>query len=261
MTNEGARLKISALPVQGIPLRDAKESIPFANAIRLQESFTARVERKALAWLATRLPSWVHSDHLTLLGFAAMILAGASYALARTNRIGLILATLFLAVNWFGDSLDGTLARLRNRQRPRYGFYVDHMIDTLGGFFLMGGLALSGIVDWCVALGMFVAFLMLSVEVYLAAYTVGTFRLSFAKFGPTEIRILLALGNAALWLRPNARIFGSSYRVFDVGGIVAIAGMALMLIISTIFNTVKLYRAETFDLSAGRGNRAVEGLK
>ncbi len=245
MANEGTRLDVGVLPAQGIPLRDIRESIPFADAIRLQESFTARAERKTLAWLAARLPSWVNSDHLTLLGFAAMFLAGASYALARTNRAGLILATLFLAINWFGDSLDGTLARLRNQQRPRYGFYVDHMIDTLGGLFLMGGLAISGIVDWRIALGMFIAFLMLSVEVYLAAYTLGTFRLSFAKFGPTEIRILLALGNAALWFHPDSRVFGSTYRVFDVGGIAAIAGMSGMLVVSTICNTVKLYRAET----------------
>jgi len=245
MTNEGVRLDVSALPVQGIPVRDAKDSIPFVNAIRLQESFTARVERRALAWLAERLPSRVNSDHLTIVGFVAMFLAGASYALARANRVGLILATIFLALNWFGDSLDGTLARLRNRQRPRYGFYVDHMIDTVGGLFLMGGLAISGIVDWRIALGMFIAFLMLSVEVYLAAYTLGKFRLSVAKLGPTEIRILLALGNTALWFHRDVQIFGSPYRVFDVGGIVAIAGMAFMLVILTIRNTIKLYRAET----------------
>src|SRR3984893_9238702 len=247
MTNEGARLDIRTLPVRRIPARGAKKSIRFANAIRLQESFTARAERKALAWLAARVPPWVNSDHLTLVGFAAMILAGASYALARTNRWGLILASIFLALNWFGDSLDGTLARVRNRQRPRYGFYVDHMIDTVGGLFLMGGLAVSGNVDWRIVLGMFIAFLMLSVEVYLAAYTLGTFRLSFAKFGPTEIRILLALGNAALWFHPGARVLGSSYRIFDIGGIVAIAGMSLMLIVSTILNTVKLYRAESLN--------------
>jgi archaetidylinositol phosphate synthase len=242
--NESTPLEMRTAPVPGIPQRDTKDSIPFENAIRWQESFTARAERKALAWLAVRLPSRVNSDHLTLLGFAAMLLAGASYALARTNRLGLILATIFLALNWFGDSLDGTLARLRNQQRPRYGFYVDHMIDTLGGFFLMGGLAISGIVDWRIALGMFIAFLMLSVEVYLAAYTLGTFRLSFAKFGPTEIRILLALGNVALWFHPGTPIFGLPCRVFDVGGIAAIAGMAIMLIVSTACNTLKLYRAE-----------------
>jgi phosphatidylglycerophosphate synthase len=227
-----------------VSVREARQSGRFKDALRLQESFTATAERRALAWLAARLPARLNSDHLTLLGFVAMFLAGASYAFARTNRAGLILATFCLALNWFGDSLDGTLARLRNRQRPRYGFYVDHMIDTFGGFFLMGGLAISGFIDWRIALGMFVAFLMLSVEVYLATYTVGVFQLSFAKFGPTEIRILLALGNVALWLHPDTRIFGSSYRIFDVGGIIAAVGMTLMLIVSTIFNTVKLYRAE-----------------
>jgi archaetidylinositol phosphate synthase len=244
MTEEGTQIAATPLAALEIPFRKTPKRVPFKNALRLQQSFTAAAERKALAWLAARLPERVNSDHLTLIGFVAMFLAGASYALARTHPAGLLLATFFLALNWFGDSLDGTLARLRNRQRPRYGFYVDHMIDTFGGFFLMGGLAISGVVDWRIALGMFVAFLMLSVEVYLATYTVGTFRLSFAKFGPTEIRILLALGNVALWLHPDARISGSPYRIFDVGGIIAIAGMSLMLIVSTIFNTVKLYRAE-----------------
>ena len=244
MMDEATQLAV-ALPVaKTFSDFEKKKSISFKNALRLQESFTSAAERKALAWLAMRLPARVNSDHLTLLGFISMFLAGASYALARTQRWGLILAIFFLALNWFGDSLDGTLARLRNKQRPRYGFYVDHMIDTFGGLFLMGGMALSGFIDWRIALGMFVAFLMLSVQVYLATYTVGTFQLSFAKFGPTEIRILLALGNVALWFRPDARIPGSSYRVFDVAGIVAIAGMALMLVVSTAFNTRKLYRAE-----------------
>src|SRR5580692_7912360 len=246
MTNDPSRIKApsnsSGATERKTPKK--KDVSRFRDAARLQESFSAEAERKTLAWLAARLPAQVNSDHLTLLGFMAMFLAGASYAFARTHRAGLILATFFLALNWFGDSLDGTLARLRNRQRPRYGFYVDHMIDTFGGLFLMGGLAISGFIDWRIALGMFVAFLMLSVQVYLATYTVGTFQLSFAKFGPTEIRILLALGNVALWFHPDARISGSPYRIFDVGGIIAIVGMSLMLIVSTIFNTVKLYRAE-----------------
>jgi archaetidylinositol phosphate synthase len=246
MTNDGAQTQIAGTlpPGKEISIPGNRNVCAFKDAVRLQESFTAAAERKTLAWLAARLPGRVNSDHLTLLGFAAMFLAGASYAFARTNRAGLLLATAFLALNWFGDSLDGTLARLRNKQRPRYGFYVDHMIDTFGGLFLMSGLAVSGFVDWRIALGMFIAFLMLSVEVYLATYTVGTFRLSFAKFGPTEIRVLLAAGNVVLWFHPGARVFGSTYRIFDVGGIIAIAGMAVMLVVSTLFNTVKLYRQE-----------------
>ena len=229
------------------PAGQTQPRAAFRDAVRLQESFTAPLERRALAWLALRLPAWVHSDHLTLLGFVAMFLAGVSYALARWDGVGLILATACLALNWFGDSLDGTVARLRNRQRPRYGFYVDHVTDTVGGLFLMGGLALSGFVDWRIALGMYVAFLMLSIESYLAAYALGTFRLSCAKFGPTEIRILLGLGNVALWLQPGVRVAGSTYRWFDAGGVVAIAAMLVMLAVLTVRHTVILYREETLE--------------
>jgi archaetidylinositol phosphate synthase len=219
-----------------------KHNLSFKNAVRLQESITAAPERKILLWLAARMPARVNSDHLTLLGFLSMCLAGASYALARWNSLGLLLAAIFLALNWFGDSLDGTLARVRNCQRPRYGFYVDHMIDSVGAIFLVGGFAASGFIDWRIAVGMLVAFLLLSIETYLATYTLGVFRLSFAKFGPTEIRILLALGNLALWLRPNARVPGLSLRVFDFGSLVAIFGMLLMFLAAAVFHTRTLYR-------------------
>src|SRR5450631_270629 len=120
----------------------------FHHATRIQDSVTSGPERRALHWLAARMPAAINSDHLTVVGFVAMFLAGCSYAAARWNPAGLLLATLCLVINWFGDSLDGTLARFRNRQRPRYGFYVDHMIDTFGGLFLMSGLAISGFIDW-----------------------------------------------------------------------------------------------------------------
>src|ERR1700680_5073979 len=217
----------------------------FKNAIRLQNSFTAASERKALLWLAARMPSSINSDHLTVLGFAAMFLAGCSYALARWNPWGLLLATLFLALNWFGDSLDGTLARVRNRQRPRYGFYVDHMIDSFGALFLMGGLAASGYIDWRIAMGLLIAFFLLSIESYLASYTLGIFRLSFAKFGPTEIRILLAIANTALFFLPSARIPGWSARLLDIGGIIAIVAMTAMAIFAAASHTLALYRQET----------------
>jgi archaetidylinositol phosphate synthase len=219
--------------------------LPFRDAVRIQDSFTAGIERKALVWLAARIPTGVNSDHLTLLGFAAMFVAGAGYAMARWNPHGLLLATACLAVNWFGDSLDGTLARVRNCQRPRYGFYVDHMIDSFGAIFLMTGLGVSGYVDWRIAMGMLVAFLLLSIETYLAAYTLGAFRLSFARFGPTEIRILLACGSIALWLRPNARVPGLHYRIFDFGGAIAIGVIGLMAVAATVCHTRELYLQET----------------
>ena len=117
--------------------------------------------------------------------------------------------------------MDGTLARVRNRQRPRYGFYVDHVCDSIAAFFLMGGMALSGYVSPAVAFGMLIAFLMLSIEAYLATYTLGCFQLSHFKFGPTEIRILLAIGNLALLWHPTVKLWGRTVLLFDVGGPIA----------------------------------------
>jgi phosphatidylglycerophosphate synthase len=219
----------------------------FREAIRKQESYLAPAERSCLRWLAERMPACVGSDHLTLLGFAALLLAGASYAAARWWPPALLLVNVWLAVNWFGDSLDGTLARVRNRQRPRYGFYVDHMVDSFGALFLIAGLALSGFMSAGVAAALLVSFLLLSINSYLATYTLGTFRLSFWRFSPTEIRILLALGNAVALVKPTVRVFDlfdAPVRFFDVGGIVAVAVMAVVLVVSVAENTLALYRAE-----------------
>lgn len=215
----------------------------FRNATRIQESITAPVERKILAWFAARTPESISPDYLTALGFAAQILAGACYALSRWNKYFLIASTFFIAVNWLGDSLDGTLARYRNRLRPRYGFYVDHVTDTFGGVFLMSGLALS-FLHWQIAIGMLVAFLVLSIESYLATYTIGKFRMSYALFGPTEIRILLVIGNVALIFRPYAHLAGHKFPLFDVGGAIAIVGMTGMAVIATAIHTAQLYQEE-----------------
>jgi len=220
------------------------EKPEFTAATRIQESFVAVAEKRMLIWLAHRTPRWINSDHLTILGFVSQCLAGVCYALARWNSDMLLLGIVCLALNWLGDSLDGTLARVRNRQRPRYGFYVDHVTDTVAAFFLMGGLALSGYVHSGIALGMLIAFLMLSIEAYLATYTLGRFRLSYWKLGPTEIRILLAAGNVALWRNPMVTVLGRQYLLFDLGGVVAIAGMDLMLVVSAIRHTARLYREE-----------------
>jgi archaetidylinositol phosphate synthase len=223
----------------------ASQGTLFLNATRIQESLTAGPERKLLSWLAARMPGFINSDHLTLLGFVAMLLAGCSYALARWDSWGLIAATLCLALNWFGDSLDGTLARFRNRQRPRYGFYVDHITDSFGALFLMAGLGASGYVDWRIAAGMLVAFLLLSIETYLASYTMAIFRLSFSKFGPTEIRILLAISNVVLFFHPQARVPGLSHRMLDFGGAIAIGAMGVMVVAAAISHSRTLYRQET----------------
>jgi archaetidylinositol phosphate synthase len=216
----------------------------FQDAERKQLSFLATAEKKMLIWLAHRMPMWVNSDHLTLLGFAAMFAAGACYWAASRDRRALIGVIVALAVNWFGDSLDGTLARVRNRLRPRYGFYVDHVTDAIGTFFLMGGLALSSYMHPFIALGLLIAYLLLSIEVYLTTYTIGSFHLSFWSFGPTELRLLLCIGNIALFYRPVVTLFGRHFLLFDIGGSIGIAGMAAMLIWAAIRHTRQLYNAE-----------------
>jgi archaetidylinositol phosphate synthase len=217
----------------------------FQDAERKQISMLAKAEKKALVWLAHRLPSWVNSDHLTVLGFVAMFAAGMLYWAASRDRRALLMVVVALVINWFGDSLDGTLARVRNRLRPRYGFYVDHITDAIGTFFLMGGLALSTYMSPFIGLGLLIVYLLLSIEVYLATYTVGSFHLSFWSFGPTELRLLLCIGNIAVFFQgPMGRLFGLEFRIFDVGGAIGIIGMSLMLIWSALRHTRQLYDAE-----------------
>lgn len=214
----------------------------FQSARRIQESLIAEQEKRVLTWMAERIPLSINSDHLTVLGFAAQIMTGASYALTRNNRLWLIVGIGFLALNWFGDSLDGTLARVRNQQRPRYGFYVDHILDSLGSVALMGGLALSGYMSPTVAISLLVLFLLLSIQSYLATYALGEFRMSFWSFGPTELRILLAAGNLALFRWPV--VWHGHYRLFDFGGAIGIVGMSVMLLFFTAKNIARLYNEE-----------------
>lgn len=224
--------------------RPGNQSETFIPAARIQQSVMAKAEKRALTWLAAHTPAAINSDHLTLLGFVAQCLAGVCYALSRLNPGMLLVAILCLALNWLGDSLDGTLARFRNQQRPRYGFYVDHISDTIAAFFLMTGLAISGYVHAAIAFGMLIVFLMLSIETYLATYVFGRFQLSHWMFGPTEIRILLAIGNIALLRNPLITLYVKNVLLFDVGGLVAIAGMSIFLILSAVRHTAQLYREE-----------------
>jgi archaetidylinositol phosphate synthase len=229
-------------------LRDREEDVRHtrtaSDMVRVQESWLAGIEKRALLWLAVRTPEWIGPDHLTVLGLVAQIGAGAAYAWARWNRYALLLVIVCLALNWLGDSLDGTLARVRGRLRPRYGFYVDHMVDSFGALALMGGLALSGYMHPWVAIGLLIAFLILSIQSYLATHALGEFRLSFWKFGPTELRVLLSVGNLALLWKPVVHVFGGQYPLFDVGGMIGLAGMALMVAAFTVRNTARLYREE-----------------
>jgi phosphatidylglycerophosphate synthase len=194
--------------------------------------------------MATRLPAAINSDHLTAFGAAAMLGAGLCYWVAPSAPVALWGVVLMLAVNWFGDSLDGTLARVRHHERPRYGFYVDHVLDAVGILFLIAGLMLGGFMSLLVGAAFLVAYYLLTNEIALATHTVGTFRISYWKFGPTELRILLAAGTIQLLRSPEVSLFGMRVLLFDVGGAVAAAGLLATFIVSAIRNTRTLYRAE-----------------
>ena len=213
-----------------------------ADHIRVNDGFTAQVERRALTAIARRLPSWMHSDHLTGLGVAGMSLAAAGYAVAPLAAHGLWLASAGLIANWFGDSLDGTLARLRREERPRYGFYVDHALDTFGTAMLIGGMAVGGLLSPLAGLALFSAYVAVCQEVALATHALGEFRMAWWRLGPTELRIGLILANAAAWLAAQR-----GYQVtgaFEVGAWVATIGLAITWTRSVIAHAATLYRLE-----------------
>ncbi len=220
------------------------ETTSFTNAKRTQESLLAPLERRALQWLVRRLPCWVSSDLLTFLAIFAMLIAGVCFWAARSDRQFLFGVPFALALNWFGDSLDGTLARYRNQQRPRYGFYVDHLCDCLSVIFIAGGMALSGLMHTELAMGVVIAFLMVSVEAYLTAYTLGQFHISVGYFSPTELRVALAIGVLLIVRWPYAHLFGRRLLSLDVGGVCAIAAMGLMFLFLATRHLAELYNQE-----------------
>jgi archaetidylinositol phosphate synthase len=213
--------------------------------IRINTGVLAAVERRTLIWIAQRLPRWVNSDHLTLLALASMAAAGAAFWAARFWVPALGLVIVALALNWFGDSLDGTVARVRKHERPRYGFYVDHVLDIVGITLLVGGLTLSGFMSPIVGLVFLVAYLLVAAEVFLATAVNGRFRMSFLNVGPTELRILLAIGTAMLFVRPTVTLFGlGEFHLFDVGFGIGAIGLGIALLTSAAQTTAALYRAE-----------------
>jgi len=221
------------------------DTIRPASHTRVHASLLAGVETRVLVWIAAGLPRRMTPDHLTALGAVAMLATGAAFAAVPLTRHALLLVPVLLAINWFGDSLDGTLARVRGQQRPRYGYYVDHVVDILNATMLFGGMAISGIISPWIAGALLVGYLLLCAESFLATHALGIFRISFGPFGPTELRILLSIGALAAIVRPVVDPFGlGTYRLFDVGGVIGAAGMLTAFIITAVRNTRALYAAE-----------------
>jgi phosphatidylglycerophosphate synthase len=216
-----------------------------ATHARICTSFTAAAERRLLIWIAARLPRRITSDALSTLGLAAMGAAGLSFAALRWTPWAAPAVVLCLAANWFGDSLDGTVARVRRQERPRFGYYVDHVIDLAGTTLLMTGVACSGLMHPLLALAVLVSYLLVSAESYLATHAAGLFRMSFLGVGPTELRVVLAIGAVKCARSPFVDLFGGpTVRLFDVGGGVALAGLAIAFAVAAARNTRSLHRAE-----------------
>jgi phosphatidylglycerophosphate synthase len=217
--------------------------------IREHRSLLADAERRLLIAIARRLPPWINSDHLTVVGLLSMPLAAVAFANIPAAPWCAAAFVLALAANWFGDSLDGTLARVRNQQRPRYGYFVDHVIDLVGTAALFAGVAVSGLMHPSIAIAVVAAYFLVAAESYLTTHVAGVFRISFAGFGPTELRILLAIGAIVVANKPWVDVAGQHARLFDVGGLVAIAGMIVAFGVSAIRNTRALYLAEPLPSS------------
>jgi archaetidylinositol phosphate synthase len=209
--------------------------------VREHNSVLAASEKRLLIRIAGRLPAWINSDHLTSLGAAAMLGIGVCYW-AGGGALWMVIP--LLAVNWFGDSLDGTLARVRKQERPRYGYYVDHVLDAIGFACLFGGLMLGGHMSAIIGLAFLAAYYLLVAEISMATHARGRFKMAFMKVGPTELRIILAAGTIQLMRSDVIRVAGHEWLLFDVGGLVAAAGVLIAFATSAVRNGAALYNEE-----------------
>ena len=202
----------------------------------------AGLERPVLLWLAARVPRRIRSNHLTALGTLASAGAGTAYALTRYDPRWLWVASAMLIVNWLGDSLDGTLARVRNTQRPKYGYYLDHVVDAFSTAVIGLGIGLSPYVDLAIALGLVVVYLALSINVYLESSVFGVFKISYGRIGPTEVRLLLIVLNTLLLLFPRPHTFVANVANWTLTAI--LAGMVALFVARIARNLYKLAKLE-----------------
>ncbi len=203
---------------------------------RINDILLGPLERPALAWMAKKMPSWVTPDTLTGLGFFASILICISFWLTTYNKEFLWLASFGILLNWFGDSLDGSLARHRHIERPRYGFFIDHVTDTVSEILVFVGVGLSPYVDFRIALIGLICYLNISILVYLIMVTKGVFQISLWKIGPTEIRMIAILANIGLYLAPNPKLPApfAQFTYYDI----VIAGLALLLLVFFFYQAI-----------------------
>ena len=230
-------------------------SAVYVPAVRVHTSVLAAAEKRLLVRMASRMPARINSDHLTVLGWTAMLGVAACFWQAAEHRLLLAAVLPLLGLNWFGDSLDGTLARVRHEERPRYGYYVDHVLDVIGFLALVLGLIFGGWMSPVAGLFFLASYYLLMIEIAFATHARGAFRMSFWGLGPTELRIVLAAGALALLRSPDVLVFGHRVLLFDVGGWIAAAGLLVTFGASAVRNGAALYREEPRVSPTGRDRR------
>ncbi len=212
-------------------------------AVRIQNSILNGAEKKALAWLAERQPKWVVSDMLTLVGTIGALMIGAGFVLCSKNINWLWLSIAGFVVNWYGDSLDGTLARFRNTQRPLYGYYLDHTVDCFNEAFMFLGLGMSYLMRLDIALMILIVYLFLTVNVSVNAHLKSEFKLTYGKLGPTEFRVIACLLIMCVIFFPCIREFHTSMHflgrevaltALDIAGLVILAVLVLIYLVTVI---------------------------
>ena len=216
------------------------------SAPREKAFLLARHEQRLLEALARRLPAWLQPDHLTILGVLAAVGIAAAYALSNRDPAWLWAASALLVVHWLGDSLDGTLARVRRSERPRYGYYLDHLVDAVATALIGIGLGLSPYMLLATGLAIVLAYLVLSINTYLETQVFGTFRLGYGRLGPTEARLALVALNTAIALGAGLRftVEGLGLSVLDLAGLAGAALMLGALAVRAAANLRRLARAE-----------------
>ncbi|MBN1146198.1 MAG: CDP-alcohol phosphatidyltransferase family protein [Anaerolineales bacterium] len=207
---------------------------------RILDTFTGPVEKPILRWLANRMPSWVTSDMLTVIGTVGAVITFLGYWLTNLDRNFLWLASFGFVVNWFGDSLDGTLARCRHTERPRYGFFVDHMVDVFNEVMIFLGLGMSPYMRFDLACLALIGYLLLSIMVYISIYVLDEFKLSYGKLGPTEARLIAICANTVIFFigNPTATLLSWTLTVYEWIGIAVI----LLLVVIVISGTIRQVR-------------------
>jgi len=213
---------------------------------RVNDILLASLERPALKWFAVNMPAWVNPDILTFLGVVGALLTFVSYVMSNYRAEFLWLASLGFVINWFGDSLDGTLARHRQIERPKYGFFVDHTVDAFNEVLIVIGLGLSPYVNFSVACLALIGYLLMSVLVYIRTYIHGIFQLSYGKFGPTEVRVILILLNTGMFFfgLPKIDLPLGLTTIYDIPISIIALILGLLFTIGSIQNAISLAKLE-----------------